>query len=136
MVRAIDLVDEEQGLRGSAQRGEERALDQERLVVQVDVALAGPAQRQHLRGVVPLVERRRRVHALVALEPDEVAAEHLGKRLPRLGLAHPGCALQQQRLAEREGEKGSGAETLARDVGGPAQLGAERLGRRESTGAA
>ena len=133
VVRAVDLVDEEQRARGSAQRGEQRALDQERLVVQVDVVLAGAAQREHLRGVVPLVERRRRVHALVALEPDEVAAEHLGERLARLGLAHPGRTFEQQRLAERKGEKCGGAETLAGDVCGTAKCRSESIRRIEAT---
>ena len=128
MVRAIDLVDEQERARGSAQCGEQRALDQERLVVQVDVALAGAAQREHLCGIVPLVERGRCIHALVALEPDEVAAEHLGKRLARLGLADAWRAFQQQRLAERKGKKCSGAKAFARDVCGTAQRGAECLG--------
>ena len=132
VVRAVDLVDEQQGARRSAQRREQRAFDQERLVVKIDVALAGAAQREHLRGVVPFVERRGGVHPLVALEPDEVAAEHLRERLARLGLAHSGRALQQQRLAEREGKKGRGAETLAGHVCGAAQRRAERFGGLEA----
>ena len=49
------------------------------------------------------------VDALVALEPDQPRARHSGQRLRHLGLAHPGLALQQQRLLERGREvDGSG----------------------------
>ena len=97
-------------------RGEERALNQEGLVVGVDAALAAPAKLRHLRGIDPLVERGGGVHALVALEPDEVAAEYLRERLARLGLAGSGRSLEQQGLAEREGEKGGGAHVLVRNA--------------------
>ena len=41
------------------------------------------------------------VDALVALEPDQPRARDAGQSLRHLGLAHPGLALQQQRLLER-----------------------------------
>jgi hypothetical protein len=57
--------------------------------------------RQHLAGIIPLIERRGGVDAFVTLKPDEAARQHRGDRLRRLCLADAGSALEQKGLAER-----------------------------------
>ena len=60
---------------------------------------------EQLAGVIPVVEGVGDVDALVALQPDQAAAGHERERLGRLGLPHPGLALEQHRLLERERER-------------------------------
>ena len=95
------------------ERLQQRPLDQEALGEHVvleplAVVLAfglGDADRDHLRGVVPLVDRGGDVEALVALQPDQPAAERRGQHLGDLGLADAGLAFEEQRpahLAARE----------------------------------
>src|SRR5262249_8190238 len=66
------------------------------------------ADPEELSRIVPLVERLRRVDALVALEPDQPRVEHLGEGLRRLGLADARLSLEKQwlRQAEREEQRG------------------------------
>ena len=45
------------------------------------------------------------VDALVALEPDQARAGGARQRAGHLGLAHPGLALEQQRLLEARGQE-------------------------------
>ena len=59
---------------------------------------------QQLLAVVPLVQRLRLVEALVALQADQLAAGGPRERLRELGLADPGGALDEDRLAEPLGE--------------------------------
>ena len=48
----------------------------------IDIALGfGEPDRDHLLGVVPLVDRRRDVEALVALQPDQPPPERLASTL-------------------------------------------------------
>jgi hypothetical protein len=54
--------------------------------------------------VVPLVQRLGLVEALVALQPDEPGARHLGHRLGQLGLAGPGRAFHEHGLAQPVGQ--------------------------------
>ena len=67
-----------------------------------DAARLDQPDREHLACVAPVVQRVRGVDALVALQPDQACAEHVGERLRDLGLADAGLTLEQQRLAERE----------------------------------
>ncbi len=85
--------------------------------------LAAGLDAQQLLAVVPLVERLGLVEALVALQADQLAAGGAGERLGQLGLADPGWALDQDRLAEPLGEEGDQRGGL---VGEVADLG-ERL---------
>ena len=59
----------------------------------------GEPDRDHLRGVVPLVDRGRDVEALVALQADQPAAERRRQHLGDLGLADAGLAFEEQRPA-------------------------------------
>ena len=58
---------------------QQRPRDQETVVIDVDLVLAGLADREQLALVVPFVERVRGVDALVALQPDQIAAEQLAR---------------------------------------------------------
>ena len=57
---------------------------------------------EHLARVVPLVDGRVDVQALVALEPDQPGAERRGEDLGELGLADAGLAFEEQRATELE----------------------------------
>jgi hypothetical protein len=70
---------------------------------------------QHLARVVPLVERRHRVEPFVALQADQVRAEHLGEHFRTLGLADPGRTLDEQRLLEGEHDLERGGERVVDD---------------------
>src|SRR5437879_8717684 len=59
---------------------------------------------QELLLIVPLVERRRGIQPLVALEPDEVRPEHPRHDLRDLGLADARGPLDQERLPEAHRE--------------------------------
>ena len=71
---------------------------------------------QELAGVVPLVHRLGDVDALVALEPQQLAAGPAGEHLRDLGLAHAGLALEQQRAAQGEREEDRGREALVGEI--------------------
>ena len=126
MVRAVDFVDQQHGLIGSAQGREHRPLDQELVAVDVDRLVAGLADRQHLARIVPLVERRRGVDAFVALQADEPPGEHAADGFCGLGLADARRAFEQQRLAERKREIGGGREAVIGEI----ERGAQRLLQR------
>ena len=108
-VRSISSIRSTGGPGGiGLQRQEERALEQEALVedvVRQALPPFGPglaaelreADLQHLAGVVPLVERRRGVQPLVALEADEPPAQGLGEDLGDLGLADARLAFEEKR---------------------------------------
>ena len=98
-VGTVQFVDEEDGRsfgRG-AQRLEEGTADEEAFAEHVlrhalsrRVASGlGEPDLQHLPLVVPLVDGRRHVEPLVALEADEGTAETGGQNLGDLGLADP-----------------------------------------------
>ena len=76
----------------------------------------GDADRDHLRGIVPLVDRSRDVEAFVALQADEAAPERRREHLGDLGFADPGLALEKQRAAHLEGEKEHGRERAVGEV--------------------
>ena len=81
----------------------------------------GDADGDHLRGVVPFVDRGSEVEPFIALQPDEPARERAREHLGDLGLADAGLAFEEQRPPHLEREKEHGRE---RPVG-------EIIGRRE-----
>ena len=127
LVGAVELVDQQHRRAGriGLERLQQRPLDQEALgehVVLEPLAVVralglGDADRDHLRGVVPLVDRGRDVEPLVALQADQPAPERRGQHLGDLGLADAGLAFEEQRPAHLEREE---------------QHGRERRGRRDS----
>ena len=92
------------------QRLQQRASDE--VAVLVDLALhlrhvgAAFAFRcahvQELGRVVPFVQGLALLQAVVALQADQAAFQHLGKRLGQRRLSHAGLALQQQRALQLE----------------------------------
>src|SRR4029077_14091092 len=76
------------------------------------------ADRDHLRRVVPLVDRGGYVEPFVALQADETAAERRGEHLGDLGRADAGLALQEQRTVHPEGEKEHGRERAVGEIVG------------------
>jgi hypothetical protein len=107
LVGAVDLVDEQDRRRRTADGGEERSFEQvffrEDVLLDAVGGLAYPLARldgEELALIVPLVERRVLVEALVALKPDELAFVHASERLGDLGLAHAGLALEEKRPLE------------------------------------
>ena len=76
---------------------------------------------QELTRVVPLVQRLRRIDALVALEADQVGAEDPRKRLPDLGLPDPCLALEEQRPPHGDGQEDRGRKPAVREVRLPPQ---------------
>ena len=87
---------------------------------------------QQLAGVVPLVHRLVGVDALVALQPDQLAAEHRGERLGDLGLADA-----RPRPPAGSGAAGTARRTWpwpARGRRGSRRRAASRSARRRSSG--
>src|SRR5262249_57780688 len=71
----------------------------------------------------------RLVQALVALQPEQVRAEHAGEHLAQLGLAGAGWALREQRLLEREGQEERRLDSRRGDVARLAEAAAHLLER-------
>ncbi len=133
LVGAVQLVDQQHRRRAlpAFQRARERTLDQELLGKNVlrDFFLRFFARRfreadlDHLARVVPLVGRLGDVQALVALQPDQLAAESGGDHLGQLGLADPRFALEKQRPLHRQAEiKRRGEAAVGHVIGLAEQL--------------
>ena len=130
LVGAVELVDQQHRRAGriGLERLQERPLDQEALgehVVLEPPAVVrafrlGDADGDHLRSVVPLVDRGGDVETLVALQPDEPAPERRRQHLGDLGLADAGLAFEEQRPAHLEREEQHGRERTVGEVIGPA----------------
>ena len=74
--------------------------------VAVDIAFRlGEPDRDHLGGIVPLVDGGGDVETLVALQTDQPAAERRRQHLGDLGLADPGLAFEKDRPAHAQREK-------------------------------
>jgi hypothetical protein len=71
---------------------------------------------QQLPAVVPVVHGLRHVDALVALQPDQLAARPAAEHLGHLRLADPGLTFEQERSLQRHGEEHRGRETVVGDV--------------------
>ena len=61
-------------------------------------------------GIIPFVQRRRRIQTLVALQPDETAVQGAGQDLGHLGFADTGFPLEKQRLVQAKGQVHGGGE--------------------------
>ena len=126
LVGAVELVDQQHRRAGGVglERLEERPLDQEALgehVVLDPLAVVvafglGDADRDHLRGVIPLVDRRRDVEPLVALQADQPAPERRRQHLGDLGLADAGLAFQEDRPAHAQRQEQHGGERTVGQV--------------------
>ena len=82
---------------------------------------------EQLAGVVPVVQGVGDVDALVALQPDQAPAGDERQRLRRLRLAHPGLALEEHRLLERECEREHGRKAAVGQIGVFGELRGERV---------
>ena len=60
---------------------------------------------EHLSRIVPFVDRRGHIQPLVALQPDQLAAQRMRQHLGDLGLADPGVAFEKQRTLQFERQK-------------------------------
>ena len=127
MIGAVDLIDQKQSLRRRFQRLEQRPFDEKFIRIEVDVAIA--AQAQELAGIVPLIERVAGVDPLIALQPHKIETKCCSERLRRLGLAHARQALEQQGLAELQGEKGGDAQLFAGKITFTLEALGQNLGR-------
>ena len=103
--------------RNCSRRGRGRAC-----AIAASPAASAGADLEHLAGEVPLVERGGDVEALVALQPDQAAAERARQHLGDLGLADAGLALEQQVGLQRKED--DGREVAAGDVAGAGKEGA------------
>ena len=118
-IGAIDLVHQQHRRAGGIrfESLEERPFDQkafgEHVVLEpFAVTLAfrfGGADRDHLRGVIPLIDRRGDVEALVTLQADQATAQRGGQDLGDLGLADAGLAFQKNRPAHLQRKIEDGA---------------------------
>ncbi len=82
----------------------------------------GDADRDHLRGIVPLVDRGGDVEPFIALQPDQAPAQSRRQNLGDLGLADAGLAFEEDRPAHFQRQIEHGAE---RAVGEIIRLGEE-----------
>ena len=143
LVGAVDLVDQQHRRAGGVglERLKERPLDQEPLgehVVFEPRAIMfafglGDADRDHLRGVIPLIDRGGDVEPLVALQPDQPAAEGRRQHLGDLGLADAGLAFEEDRPAHFQRQIKHGAERAVGKIVGLGQeldRGVDRGGER------
>ncbi len=106
-------------LQGLEQRPLEQEVGSEDVVGRRLVDLAAGLEQpdlEHLARVVPLVDGRVDVQALVALEPDQARVEAGGQHLGQLGLADAGLAFEEQRATELEGEEDRRRERAIGDV--------------------
>jgi len=140
VVGAVDLVDQ-QHARAGLQRAQDGAGEQEARVVERGLDRVGVeglpggrrrrlqrAQVQELSREVPVVEGLGSVDAVVALQPDQVGAQHLGERLRQRGLARARLPLAEQRTVHLHGEERGRGESVVGQVAGGAQ------GRRQLRG--
>src|SRR5579863_7436818 len=139
LVGLVDLVDQQDDRALGADRGEQRAREQELLAedVVLDLRPAGVAglglDPQQLLAVVPLVQRLGLVEALVALQPHQLAVQVERQRLRELGLAHARGALDEHGLVKADREVGDERGRGAREIAGAAQArgdGVDRVGKQ------
>ena len=133
LVGAVDLVDEEHrrfvlGDRLEKRPAEEIALGEDPLLGLVR-ALVVPTglDGEELALVVPLVDRRRRVEPLVALEPDEASAGRRRERLRDLGLPDSRLPLDEERPPQAKREVERHRERIVGDVADRREPVPERL---------
>ena len=78
----------------------------------------GQPDRDHLRGVIPLVDRGRDVEPLVALQADQPAAERRRQHLGDLGLADAGLAFEEDRPAHLQRQEQHGRQRPVGEIVG------------------
>ncbi len=149
-VGAVDLVDQQHRRAGGVglERLQQRTFNQkplgEHVVLQAGAIMLafglGDADGDHLRGVIPLIDRGGDIEALVALQPDQPAAERRGQHLGDLGLADAGLAFEEDRPAHFERQIKHGAERavgeivgLGQEVDGGVDGGRQRAGGNRSS---
>ena len=128
MIGPVDFVHKQHSALGILQNLQQRTRNQETIVVNVDLALAGLADGEKLALIVPFVERMSGVDALVALQPDEIARQQLCDGLGGFRLADARRAFEQQRLAEPDGEEDRGGEAIVGEVAHRGEARGQRLG--------
>ena len=111
-IGTIDLVDQQdRRSRGIGLEGlQERSFDQKAIGEHVvfdprAITLAFSFREtngDHLGAVVPLVNRRGNVEALVALQPDQTASKRRGQHFRNFGLADPRLTLDKHRPAHAQ----------------------------------
>jgi hypothetical protein len=69
-----------------------------------------------LPGEVPFVDGARRIEPLIALQPDQPAAQRGGDGLGNLRLADACLTLEEKRLAQLQGQISDGAQITSTDV--------------------
>ena len=146
-VGAVDLVDQQHRRAGGVglERLQQRPLDQEAFGEHVvleprAIVLAfglGDADGDHLRGVIPLVDRGGDIEAFVALQPDQPPPERRRQHLGDLGLADAGLAFEENRPAHLQRQKQHRAERavgeifgLGEEIDSGVDGGGQRAGRR------
>ena len=133
LVRAVKLIDQQNRRTGGIrlERLQQRPLDQKTLrenvalkPLAIVLALSlGGANGDHLRGIIPLVDRGRDVETLITLQADQASPQRCGQHLADLGLADARFAFEKQRPAHFEREVEDGRE---RAIGQILPLGKER----------
>ena len=104
LIGAVELVDQQHGWGQIRVDGRQQGAGLEEFAG-VDAAgqlaavghagCLGEADRHQLAGVVPFIGRGGKVHAVVALQADQAAAEPGGEHLGDLGLAGAGLAFEK-----------------------------------------
>ncbi len=110
----VEFINQQDGwaFDGGLQRLQDRAADEgaasgEDVLARASARSSAPsasasADLDHLRLVIPLIDRGAGVEAFVALEPDQAAAERIGEHLGDLGLADACLTLEKERAAHLE----------------------------------
>ena len=142
VVRTVDFIDQQHRTR-APERLQDRAGHQESFAVQLvldslEIELRADRgadlrcpQMQHLPRKIPVVQGLSCIDAFVALQPDQGRAAGLGQCGGERGLSDAGLPLQQQRAAQRVGEKGCRGDSVVRQVARALQCGRDALRIRE-----
>jgi hypothetical protein len=123
LVAAVDLIDEQHGLARGADRAQQRALEEKRLTEDLRFALADRLSRafteldvQQLLRVIPFVQRRAGVEALVALQAYQLGVENSGEHLGDFSFPNARRIFDEERFVQGHREVGRGGGRAIRDV--------------------
>jgi hypothetical protein len=120
IVRAVQLVDQQDGVVARAERAKQRALEQVtggvKLILGLTAAVGDRTQVHQLPRVVPLVKGGSGVDPLVALQSKQMTPGGSGKRLRDLGLPDARFPFQQERHGDFQREVESCGKALVRNV--------------------
>ena len=78
---------------------------------------------EHLPREIPLIERRIHVETFIALQTNQLRAQHSSQYLGHLSLAHASFAFQENRLFQLHRQKDDGGQSAVADI----VMGAHRL---------